>query len=300
MMKTPKYPNRSRNQEEDTYQNSSSSYSNSRNSNGYSNTQNSNSNGGYQGSNHNPEQNNNSGNGHNSNYNNSNNRGNNNYSRYNNKREFMNYNKFSFDRIKRRFNLNEVQKDLFENITPIEPSEWLKQTMEITADLPIKTEKARTEFILMPILLELRKRTDRMFTIYSGEFFNVEPREGLAGPSDIILSMGAESYSISSPVMSIVQAYKNNLDLGLGKCVAQMIAADIFNEREDNQITTIYGCVTTGEQWLFLRLEGDSIQIHPHRFFLNELTDIIGMFQSMLDNCKTNITETKKETEIAQ
>jgi hypothetical protein len=207
----------------------------------------------------------------------------------------MNYNKFSFDRIKRRFNLNEVQKDLFEGVTPIEPSDWLKETMEITADLPIKTEKARTEFILMPILLELRKRTDRMFTIYSGEYFNVEPREGLAGPSDIILSMGAESYSISSPVMSIVQAYKNNLDLGLGKCVAQMIAADIFNEREDNQITTIYGCVTTGEQWLFLRLEGDTIQIHPHRFFLNELTDIIGMFQSMLNNCKEDISTPKVE-----
>jgi hypothetical protein len=209
----------------------------------------------------------------------------------------MNYNKFSFDRIKRRFNLNEVQKDLFEGVTPIEPSEWLKETMEITADLPIKTEKARTEFILMPILLELRKRTERMFTIYSGEYFNVEPREGLAGPTDIILSMGAESYSISSPVMSIVQAYKNNLDLGLGKCVAQMIAADIFNEREDNQITTIYGCVTTGEQWLFLRLEGDTIQIHPHRFFLNELTDIIGMFQEMLDNCKANILAPKVEVE---
>lgn len=285
-MKTPKYPNRSRNQEEDSHQ--QSSYSNSPNS------RTSNSNGGYQGSNHNSGY--SSGNGSNSNYNNSNGGGNN-YSRYNNKREFMNYNKFSFDRIKRRFNLNEVQKDLFEGITPVEPSEWLKETMEITADLPIKTEKARTEFILMPILLELRKRTDRMFTIYSGEYFNVEPREGLAGPSDIILSMGAESYSISSPVMSIVQAYKNNLDLGLGKCVAQMIAADIFNEREDNQITTIYGCVTTGEQWLFLRLEGDTIQIHPHRFFLNELTDIIGMFQSMLDNCKEDILTPKVVTE---
>ncbi len=285
-MKTPKYPNRSRNQEEDSYQQSSSSYSNSRTPN--------NSNGGYQGSN-NSNNNDRSGNGHNSNYNNSNG-GHNSYSRYNNKREFMNYNKFSFDRIKRRFNLNEVQKDLFEGITPIEPSDWLKQTMEITADLPIKTEKARTEFILMPILLELRKRTKSMFTIYSGEYFNVEPREGLAGPSDIILSMGAESYSISSPVMSIVQAYKNNLDLGLGKCVAQMIAADIFNEREDNNITTIYGCVTTGEQWLFLRLEGDTIQIHPHRFFLNELTDIIGMFQSMLNNCKEDVLTPKVET----
>ncbi|WP_338792149.1 hypothetical protein V9L05_16365 [Bernardetia sp. Wsw4-3y2] len=282
-MKTPKYPNRSRNQEEDSHQQSS-----------YSNSRTSNNNGGYQGSNHNSNHNERSGNGHNSNYNN--NGGHNNYSRYN-KREFLNYNKFSFDRIKRRFNLNEVQKDLFEGITPVEPSEWLKQTMEITADLPIKTEKARTEFILMPVLLELRKRTERMFTIYSGEYFNVEPREGLAGPSDIILSMGAESYSISSPVMSIVQAYKNNLDLGLGKCVAQMIAADIFNEREDNHITTIYGCVTTGEQWLFLRLEGDTIQIHPHRFFLNELTDIIGMFQAMLDNCKEDIATPKVEIE---
>ncbi|WP_338763745.1 hypothetical protein WAF17_20340 [Bernardetia sp. ABR2-2B] len=282
-MKTPKYPNRSRNQEEDSHQKSS-----------YSNSRTSNNSGGYKGSNHNSNHNERSGNGHN-NYNNGGH--NNNYSRYN-KREFMNYNKFSFDRIKRRFNLNEVQKDLFEGITPIEPSDWLKQTMEITADLPIKTEKARTEFILMPVLLELRKRTDRAFTIYSGEYFNVEPREGLAGPSDIILSMGAESYSISSPVMSIVQAYKNNLDLGLGKCVAQMIAADIFNEREDNNITTIYGCVTTGEQWLFLRLEGDTIQIHPHRFFLNELTDIIGMFQSMLDNCKEDIATPKVEAEI--
>lgn len=255
-MKTPKYPNRSRGAKEQVYQ---ESYS--QNNNGYASNR--------------PQQ---------------------PYTKPQNgngygaprfaKREFMNYNKFSFDRIKRRFNLNDIQKDLFEQIPVIEPSAWLKETMDITSDLPIKTEKARTEFILMPILLELRKRTASMFTIYSGEFFNVEPREGLAGPSDIILSLGTESYSISSPVMSIVQAYKNNIDLGIGKCVAQMIAADIFNEREDNHITTIYGCVTTGEQWLFLRLEGDTIQIHPHRYSLNELPEIIGMLDTMLNTYK--------------
>lgn len=202
------------------------------------------------------------------------------------KRDLMNYNKFSFERVKRRFNLNELQKDLFPNVEPLTPSDWLQETFSITADLPKKTEKERTEFILLPILLELRRLNEGFFTIYSGEFFNVEPREGLAGPTDFILSLSPESYSISSPIMTIVQAYKNNIDLGLGKCVAQMIAADIFNEREDNQISTVYGCVTTGEQWLFLRLEGDTIYIDAHRYFVNEIESILGVFRNIIDSYK--------------
>jgi transketolase C-terminal domain/subunit len=60
----------------------------------------------------------------------------------------------------------------------------------------------------------------------------------------------------------IVEAKNENIKGGLGQCVAEMVAAQIFNEREANAIDTIYGAVTTGEIWKFLKLGGGCF----HRF----------------------------------
>ncbi|MEO0934721.1 MAG: hypothetical protein AAFY21_13510, partial [Cyanobacteria bacterium J06641_2] len=56
-------------------------------------------------------------------------------------------------------------------------------------------------------------------------------------------------------------AKKENLKVGLGQCIAEMVAAQKFNQKAQNSINTIYGTVTTGTFWRFLKLEADTVTI---------------------------------------
>jgi hypothetical protein len=75
-----------------------------------------------------------------------------------------------------------------------------------------------------------------------------------------------------------VEAKKENIPAGLGQCVAEILAARIFNERAGNENLVIYGTVTTGSIWQFLKLEGQSIQIDLSEYYLKDVNKILGIF----------------------
>ncbi len=87
-----------------------------------------------------------------------------------------------------------------------------------------------------------------------------------------MLSRSAEQYYIASPVFAIVEAKNESIPSGLGQCAATMIAARMFNQRsleaiepankpEQRAEQTIYGAVTTGTDWKFLKLVNQTIYI---------------------------------------
>ena len=67
-----------------------------------------------------------------------------------------------------------------------------------------------------------------------------------------------------------MEAKRGDIELGLGQCVAQMVAARMFNERA-GLAAPLYGVVTTGEDWQFLKLDGDVVTLHANRLYLNSL-----------------------------
>lgn len=81
----------------------------------------------------------------------------------------------------------------------------------------------------------------------------------------------------------MVEAKKNDVDVGLPQCAAQLIGARRFNEKKGVQLAKLYGCVTTGDQWLFLCLEDSTITVLPTSFYLNQLSEILGAFQQIID-----------------
>ena len=56
-----------------------------------------------------------------------------------------------------------------------------------------------------------------------------------------------------------------------------MLAAQLFNELEGNEIKTISGAVTTGDIWKFLKLEGTEIFIDLNNYYIKELNKILGI-----------------------
>jgi activator of 2-hydroxyglutaryl-CoA dehydratase len=80
--------------------------------------------------------------------------------------------------------------------------------------------------------------------------------------------------------MMLVEAKKEDILAGLGQCVAEMVAAQIFNEREGNEISVIYGTVTSGTNWKFLKLEGKVVEIDLVEYYLTDMNKILGILAS--------------------
>ena len=198
----------------------------------------------------------------------------------------MAYSDFTLSQVLDQFELNQQSVDLFNQVKPIAMSDWLKETLSRSQKLALlsSTEKARSEFIVVPILLELQRRNPHLLAIYSGKQFDVDSSRGLNGASDFILGKGLMSRVIQAPVFSLVQAKRQDLEIGLGQCTAQMTAIQIFNQKKHQSLDAVFGCVTTAESWQFLKLEDYNLWIEPQIYYLNELGKIIGILQAIYDH----------------
>jgi hypothetical protein len=174
----------------------------------------------------------------------------------------MEYSDFTLEQLKEAFNINnQVQVfEEFESVTPVtEISDWLKKSLAIAKELPVRSEKARSELIVTPILIELREMNDKFFTYYSGDILNVDIERGLRGECDFIIAKDAKTFNISLPIFSVVEAKKSDISIGIPQCAAQMLGAKIFNEKKGKPLDVVYGCVTTGDDWQFMKLKGNTI-----------------------------------------
>ena len=149
--------------------------------------------------------------------------------------------------------------------------------------IPGGSEKARSEFIVAPILAEVQQRFSGIITIYSGCNLDVEKEKGLAGECDFLLGRGINSLALQAPLLTVVEAKRNDIDIGLGQCVAQMVGVQRFNQNYSESIDPIFGCITTGEIWQFLRLSDSVLTIDSDRFYLGNLEKILGCLSLCLD-----------------
>jgi hypothetical protein len=192
------------------------------------------------------------------------------------------YGDLSLDDVRKNFNLAISRPGLFEVIEVIEPSKWLQEVLEEGFEVSVVSEKARSEFIVAPILLYIRELHKGKVSIYSGVKFDVDPEKGLQGTCDFILSKSPVLPTVQAPAFIVVEAKKNDIEEGLGQCVAEMVAAQIFNKKEGHEIPSIYGCVTTGESWQFLRLAGKNLEIDKNRYFIVKLGEILGILNTIV------------------
>jgi len=195
----------------------------------------------------------------------------------------MPYSEFTLARVKKQFDLTTSEDtDIFAAVPELECSEYLVETLRYNVPLALasNSEKARSEMIIAPILIEVRKQLQSQFSLFSGIDFNVDASQSLTGFCDFIISNGSERLFVSAPVMMLVEAKKEDILAGLGQCVAEMVAAQIFNEREGNEISVIYGVVTSGTNWKFLKLEGKVVEIDLVEYYLTDVNKILGILAS--------------------
>ncbi len=195
----------------------------------------------------------------------------------------MAYSDFSLKDLKVQFGLENRVERLFSEIEPVAISAGLKEDLELASQLPVRSEKAKSELIVMPILLELMKRNKKFFTIYSGDRLNADKTKGLSGECDFILAKDTGTFDINTPIITLVEAKKNDVEIGIPQCAAQMLGARIYNHEYGNAIDKIYGCVTTADDWVFMKLEGNTIFIDNRKYYLGQVEELMGVLQSIID-----------------
>ncbi len=194
----------------------------------------------------------------------------------------MAYSDFTLQAIEANFGVATRLAPLFADATPAAVPAWLRDQLDRGLQLPLVSEKARSELIVMPVLLACRELSGEAIAIFSGQRMDVSPEQGLLGECDFLLARTAPVPELRAPLVAVVEAKKNDVEAGLGQCVAQMIGARLLNERSGEPTAILHGCVTTGEVWQFLRLDGPAATIDRRRYYLDDLAGILGIFRAIV------------------
>ena len=199
------------------------------------------------------------------------------------------YSKYTFEDLK-DLGLKTEIVDLFRGteIAPIEPSAWLKETLERGSSFSLNTEKAKSEFIIAPILNELYQKNDTVFSVYSGFNFNVDVERGLQGFCDFLLAKLPLNVIPDTPIIAVVEAKLNDaLTAAVPQCASEMYATRIWNEKRGENTQIIYGVITTGNVWQFLRLqEGMTVEVDKKEYSLSQLDLLLGVWQLIINDFK--------------
>ncbi|NEP85752.1 MAG: hypothetical protein F6K18_02335 [Okeania sp. SIO2C2] len=197
----------------------------------------------------------------------------------------MSYSKFTIEELQKTFNLTIVETvGKFNDLPEIPPSQFLQEALQYYLPLAVAigTEKARSELIIAPILFAIKKQLDNQISIFSGVEFNIDIEQGLNGFCDFIISCSSLQLLIEAPVVALVEAKNDNIKSGLAQCMAEMVAAQVFNQRENNEIPLIYGVVTTGTTWQFLELESQTMTVDLEEYSVKNLPKILGILTNFV------------------
>jgi hypothetical protein len=197
----------------------------------------------------------------------------------------MSYQKFSIAKLKKQFGLR-FEEGQTPVIQPqaIAPSDYLQETVRRNLDLAlgVGTEKIRSELLVAPMLVELREHFQKQISIFSGKEFNVDEDAGLNGYCDFLVSGSPELLEITEPVLVIVEAKQDSLNLGIPQCVAAMVAAQQFNELQGNPMRRVYGASTTGKLWKFIALEETTVTVDLAEYPMPPLETILSLLAAMM------------------
>lgn len=178
--------------------------------------------------------------------------------------------------------------DLFDGlpIEPIAPSEWLRISLKKAYSTPPNNEKAKSERLVSPVLLEVLADFEAEVSFFSGEEVNINAEDNLAGPCDFFFALSPPSLVLESPIISIAEAKDEDLEWGLAQCAAQVYAANLYNKQEGRELPVLFGCATTGTEWQFFKFENNTFYIDKKP--MSDLPQVLGTWHWILNYYVTN------------
>ena len=79
----------------------------------------------------------------------------------------------------------------------------------------------------------------------------------------------------------MVEAKNDNIKSGIPQCGAEMVAAQRYNIQRQQEVNPVYGCVSTGTVWKFLRLSHTQLVIDSDEYYIDSQEKILGILTTM-------------------
>jgi hypothetical protein len=206
------------------------------------------------------------------------------------------YNDFTLEMLIEQFDLEvREESDLFAGLPSVPISDLLRQSLQehVPFALEIGTEKARSEFIIAPVLAEVRRQLQPGVSLFSGVEFSVDASRGLLGVCDFLFSLSPLQLTVQAPVVTVVEAKNDNLKAGISQCLAEMVGAQVFNKTRGNAIPSVYGVVTTGTNWRFMRLTGAVVSVDTSEYYLREVERVVGVLVALARKAREQALSTE-------
>lgn len=191
----------------------------------------------------------------------------------------MAYADFTFDDVTTRLGITTREGALFPDLSPVPVPTWLTDWLGRNTSLALANEKSRSESVIVPVLRAAVDGVPVQTAIYSGCRFDVDRDCALVGVCDYLLSVAPPLMPVRQPAITVVVAKQADIEDTLPECYAQMAAVARFGGVADRPA---YGCVTSGEVWQFLRLDGAIAVQDRSRFYLCDVDRILAAFAFIL------------------
>ncbi|MBX9582529.1 MAG: hypothetical protein K2X87_19665 [Gemmataceae bacterium] len=197
----------------------------------------------------------------------------------------MAFSDFKYPDVVRQLGLTwRTHPDLFAAVPPVPSGPPFRDTLAVVSPLAatVNTEKARSEWMTALVLGDLWSRYGGQVSLFSGNDFQGDPAAGLNGFCDFLISRSPQQPEILAPVVVIFEGKRENINDGLGQCIAGMVGAQRFNRRHNNPVDPVYGCVTIGSQWKFLTLSGTTVTFDLIEYQLHQVDKLLGILTHMV------------------
>lgn len=155
----------------------------------------------------------------------------------------MAYSDYTLETAVETFDLEIVEPvGFFSGLEAIDPGKDFTTHLANRVQLAdaINTDKAKSELIISNVIAELRQHHNCCISFFSGTDFDVDAESGLDGVCDFLISLSPTQLFIRAPVAILIEVppiagKDESIIIGLGPCVAKMVAAQRFNAKKSKR-----------------------------------------------------------------
>ncbi|MBX9628693.1 MAG: hypothetical protein K2X82_33165 [Gemmataceae bacterium] len=197
----------------------------------------------------------------------------------------MAYSDFKYPKVLQDLGLTETSPpDLFGAVPPVPPNDLLRGNLVRGVRLGpgAHTEFSRSVWMVGPVLGDVWDRYPGRLCLIGGAELDADPAAKLTGVCDFVLGWGPQRPVPVAPLLVMFEAKRDSIPDGLGQCVAAMVGAQRYNRREGTPVDPVYGCVTTGTAWKFLRLSGAALENDQTEYGIAQVDKLVGILVHMI------------------
>jgi hypothetical protein len=178
---------------------------------------------------------------------------------------------------------------LFEDCPPVEPTPILVANVRRGRRATLVNERARAYWLIAPVMAELDELRAGKIQALPETALAVEGTEGLTGIPDFVISAGNVRAKVI-PIVAIVEAKHEDIEGGLPVCLAELYAAHLVNGKRPRML---HGCVTSGMEWKFVRLEADAglARVDLDTYAIGDLPRLLGNFCRIVDTALAELAD---------